>query len=234
MKKREEPIQPIVFLGASNAFFEISELIHDINKERKRFEIIAILDDNSELHGTSLEGVPVVGDLKLAADYEDAKFVFGIGSFRTRIVRSEILKRLNLPDERFATLIHPHSKIYPSAEIGAGSIIHFGSVVGNHTVLEPHVIVTFNSAIGVNCRIERCAMITTNVVVLSNVHIGSCAFIGAGSCISEGVTIGPGAMVGMGSSVFRRVKTGAFVLGNPAKSVSRIEVPAELKKGWEK
>jgi len=225
--------QPLVFLGASTAFSEISEVVHDINEVEERYEIVAVLDDNKQLHGKKPGNIPVVGGLDLVHQYPEAQFIFGIGSFRTRLVRYDILTRLNLPDERFVTLIHPRAKIYPGAKIGSGCVVHSGVVIGNDVVLEPFSIVTFNSVIGPHSKIGRCAMVTTMVIVLSEVQIGACAFIGAGSCLAEQIKIGPGAMICMGTTVFRDVGPGAFVLGSPARVLYSVKVPTELMVGWE-
>ncbi len=226
-------IQPLVFIGASTAFSEINGLIRDINREKETYDVVAIVDDNSALHGHQLEGVSVIGSLECVHQYPNAKFVFGIGSFRNRIVRYEILKRLNVADDRFVTLIHPSCNIYPGTRVGPGSIVHAGVVIGGGAVLEPFAIVTFNSVIGSYVRMGRCAMVTTMVVVLTGVQIGPCSFIGAQSCLAENIKIGPGAMIGMGSCVYRDVPAGAFVLGNPAKKVYTINVPQELENLWQ-
>jgi sugar O-acyltransferase (sialic acid O-acetyltransferase NeuD family) len=226
-------LQPLVFLGASTAFSEISEIVRDLNRIEERFDIIAILDDNVQMHGTVMQGVPVTGNLELVHQYPDAQFVFGIGSFRTRLLRLDILNRLNLPDERFVRLIHPNAKIYPGAMVGHGSVIHSGAVIGGDVTLESFSIVTFNSVIGAYSKIGRGAMVTSMVTVLTSVQIGACAFIGAGSCVSERIRIGPGAMVGIASVIFRDVDAGAFVLGNPARMLYRDKVPSSLMAGWE-
>ena len=87
------------------------------------------------MHGTFIDGFKIEGPLSKVADYPEAKFVFGIGSMRTRAIRSEIIHRLGIPIERFVTLIHPHTKIYKSAKIGYRCVIHHGNIVGANTVL---------------------------------------------------------------------------------------------------
>ena len=226
-------LQPLVFVGASTAFAEISEIIADINRVERQYEMVAMLDDNPKLHGQKLGGVQVTGGLDTSDRYPDAQFVFGIGSYRTRLMRYAILQRLNLPDERFVTLVHPTAKVYPSARIGAGCIVHSGVVIGNDAVLEPFSIVTFNAILGPYVRLGRCAMVTTMALALSYVQIGPCAFVGVKSCLAEGIRVGPGAMVGMASAVFRNVAPGAFVLGNPAQLVNQVKVPPEILQGWE-
>ena len=80
-------VKKIVFLGASTAFYEVSEIIHVINLKEKTYELIAILDDNIEMHGKLMRGIKVEGPLSITTNYTDAYFVFGIGSMKTRLIR---------------------------------------------------------------------------------------------------------------------------------------------------
>ncbi|ANE46828.1 acetyltransferase [Paenibacillus swuensis] len=55
---------------------------------------------------------------------------------------------------------------------------------------------------------------------LGDVRIGSNVMIGANCTILPGITIGDGAVVAAGSLVHRDVEAGAFVGGNPLRSLS--------------
>ena len=224
----EKKITQLVFLGASTAFFEVSEIIRNINIVKKKFKIVAILDDNKTLHDKKLNNIEIIGNLDLVKDFYGKKFVFGIGSMKTRLIRHKIFERLNLPDNRFQTIIHPSANIDPSAKIGNGSIIHPGVFVGNNVCLDPFSIVAVNSAIGPYSHVGRFAMITSLVTILSGVTIGKSAFIGASSCLAENIKVGSGAFIGIGSIIGRDVKPGAFVLGNPGRVISLEKVPSEL------
>jgi sugar O-acyltransferase (sialic acid O-acetyltransferase NeuD family) len=217
-----------LFLGASTAFLEIGEIIHDINRVERRHEIIGLLDDDAFRHGQMVDGVPVLGPLELARDHPDADLVFGIGSYNTRLQRHSIIARLGLPDERFISLVHPLAKVYPSAHIGAGSIIHSGTVLANDVRLDGFNVVTFGAVLGPYTHLGRFAMVTSLAVVLSRVELGPGSFVGAGSCIQDGVRVGAGALIGMAAAVYRNVEAGAVVLGNPARAAYRVRVPAEL------
>jgi sugar O-acyltransferase (sialic acid O-acetyltransferase NeuD family) len=224
--------RPLLFLGASTSFLEIRQIIDDINRVELRHEVVGLLDDDPRRHGTAVDGVPVLGPLELARDHPEADLVFGIGSHRTRLVRHRIIDRLEIPDERFISLIHPDATVYPSARVGPGSVVHSGVVVGNDVVLEGFNVVTFGALLGPWVRLGRYAMVSSLAILLTRVAVGRSAFIGAGASVIDGVRIGPGALVGMASAVFRDVDPGSVVVGNPAKVASREAVPPELLQTW--
>lgn len=226
------PTTELVFLGAT-AFCEIAEIARDINRIEPRYSIRAILDDDRRLHGTAVEGTPVEGPLEECGRFPDARFVMGIGSYKTRMIRHSIIERLGLPDDRYATLIHPRSKIYPTAKIGAGCVVQCGAVIAADTVLEPFAHVLFNSFVGVANRICRGALLASLVSTAGGVTIGHYAHLGTTCSVAEGRSVAAGAQVAMGSMVLRDVPLGAFVLGNPARRFRVEPVDDEIARLWE-
>ena len=221
----------LVFLGAT-AFREIAEIARDINRIEPTYSIRAILDDDSQLHGTRFEGTPVAGPLDAHQRFPDARFVMGIGSYKTRLARHSIIERLGLPEHRYETLISPGAKIFPTAQIGPGCIVHYGAVISADTVLAPFVQVLSNSMIGVGNRLCRGALLASLVSTAGGVTVGHYAHLGAGSAVADGLTIAAGAQVAIGSVVLRDVPLGAFVLGNPAQVVRVKEVDDSIARLW--
>ena len=227
-------MQKLVNIGGSNAFWEISELIDDINKVQNKYEIIAVLDDSPQLIGKQYNDLIVEGPVEKAKDFpNDVKFIFAIGSFRTRLIRNKILKRLAIEESRFETLIHPSAKIFSTARIGYGCIVHYGTVVFNHTVMESFVVIAANCVIAVSNYLGRGALFGSNITTTTGVKIGSFSFIGSSSSIGENIEIGPGAQIGMGSLILKNIPAGSFVLGNPPKMLDKVEVPQEIINDWE-
>lgn len=225
-------ITRVVIIGASNAFWEISELIDDINEQQPTYEIIDVLDDN--LIGKSLDKHIVKGPIELASGYDDdVKFVFAIGSFKTRLIRSQILSRLNIKEDRFVTLIHPTAKIFKNVEIGHGCIIHYGSVVFNHTKVHSFVVIAANCVIAVGNLIGTGALFGSNITTTTGVKVGSYSFIGSSTSIGENIEVGAGAQVGMGSLVLKKVQPGSFILGHPPKILGKVDVSEEILENWE-
>lgn len=234
MRSRKRGVQPLVVLGASNAFQEIQELVRDINASRERYEIIGILDDDPELRGRDIGGVSVSGPLEQARGLGgDVRFVFGIGSYRTRILRRGILARVDLPDDRFETLVHPTAKIFSTASLGHGCIIHFGTVVFSGTKVDSFAIISAVSVIATNNLVGRGALIGSGVIMADQAAIGCFAHVGQGTLVGEGCEVGPGAQIGIGSVVLQNVKAGAFGIGSPLRFLDRTDVPVEMRDEWE-
>ena len=228
-------MQKLVIIGGSYAFWEIFEIIQDINFIQPTYEVIAVLDDSPSLHGLKYNNLVVEGPIDKVKDYsDDVKFIFAIGSFRTRIIRAEILNRLNIADERFETLIHPTAKVFSNASIKHGCIIHYGTVIFNHTIIESFSIIAANCVIAVGNYIGRGALFGSNITTTTGVKIGSYSFIGSSTSVGENVEIGPGAQIGMGSIILKNISPGVFVLGNPPRMLDKIDIPEELLENWEK
>ncbi len=142
----------LVFLGASTAFYEVYEIVYAINKQNPTYKFIGILDDNPAAQGTKMREIPVVGVLSDCRKFSNAKFVFGIGSMKTRLIREEILGKTGLNPEDFVSIIHPSAVIDRTATVGPGCIVHSGVCIGNDVVIEPFAIIAVNSAIGPLCK----------------------------------------------------------------------------------
>lgn len=219
-------MKEIIILGAGKGFFETHELIKAINKEKLRYEIIGILDDDNNKHGEYLEGVKVLGGLALVEKFRENKdiyFVFAIGSVYTRNIRGEIMKKLNIYPERFVTLIHPRAEIASTAKIGYGCIIHAGTTILPYAEISNFVVMVFNSYIGLFSKIGEYSLITSHVVILNYVVIEKMSFIGVNASIKDELKIAENSVVGIGSVVTHDTKIGELVMGNPARSVGIAE-----------
>jgi UDP-3-O-[3-hydroxymyristoyl] glucosamine N-acyltransferase len=213
----------LVIIGGSTAFYEIFGIIREINLRHEKYRVVGILDDDQSLHGKTLLDVPVLGGISKASELKNnARFIFGIGSMRTRMIRHEILKKTGLEPAHFETIIHPNTSIDPTASIGPGCIIHHGVAIGNHVTLKGFNVVAVNSALGPYAYIDSLAMITSLCLVLSSSKIGKNSFIGAASCITENIVIEKGCFVGVGSMVTRSLAEGSYGIGNPFR-VLKVE-----------
>jgi len=191
------------------------------------WDVLGFVDDAEHLAGTVIDGLPVLGGIATVST-GDELLAIGIGRPDSYTTRMRLVEGLHLPDERYATIVHPHSSLGDTTTIGAGTIVLSSVVstaavrIGRHVALMPASVLTHDNEIG------DFATLATGVRLGGGVSIGPGAYIGASVTVRENVVIGAWAMVGMGSVVTRDVPPGELWFGNPARHRGAAPVPLDV------
>lgn len=229
--REDAEVKELVLLGGGYGCREVIELIDDINERSLQYKVIAILDDNPELQGKEVCGIPVEGKLCDVGSYPDAQFVFCIGTKDSRKARRIIIEGLGLEKERFVTLIHPSAKIYKSASLGNGCIVYYGSAVYGGSRIGDFCSIATNTVIGTDTRIGDYVLIASGSVILNRVSVGEAAYIASGVSINDDVIIEKHAVVGIGAVVLKKVGEDQFAFGNPARIMLSMEKIGQVSEG---
>jgi sugar O-acyltransferase (sialic acid O-acetyltransferase NeuD family) len=182
-----------------------------------------VLDDDPALWGTRVQGVPVLGPIDPAA-YAGAEAVLGVGRNASRIAVVERCAGM-----RWTRILYPHTYVNPTAEIGEGTVIFPGALVGADARLGAHVIMNGHTCVGHDTVLEDFVHVAAGVQIAGGVHVGRGAMLGIGSVVTPGIRIGAGAIVAAGAVVVRDVAAGTSVLGVPARA--RVAVPDDEMRG---
>jgi sugar O-acyltransferase (sialic acid O-acetyltransferase NeuD family) len=223
------PPVSLLLIGAGGFARETIELVRAINRQAPTWDLVGLLDDNPEMHGREVLGVPVVGPCAYAAQQPEVRVVACVASPNDPLRRLSLVERLGLPLERYATLIDPRAAIAESATIGPGSVVHAHCVftadlrLGAHVAVMPGVILTHDDVI------EDGVSFGAGVRVSGAVRIERGAYIGSGALLRENITIGTGALVGMGALVTKSVPPAETWLGAPARPATLSSAEGALR-----
>lgn len=194
-----------------------------INIGRPAWRLLGFVDDDPLLHGRRVGGLPVIGGTDLVQSLPQVRLVVCVGNPRRYDTRMRIVERLGLPDERYATVVHPSAQISADSSVGPGSVILAQSVLtasvemGAHVAVMPHAVLTHDVSVG------DFATIASGVRFGGAVSVGRGAYVGAGALIREHVEIGAWSMVGMGSVVLHDIPAAQVWVGNPARMLREVD-----------
>ncbi|MBF0627489.1 MAG: acetyltransferase [Magnetococcales bacterium] len=216
-------MKKIIIFGTGGNALDILDLLQDLNDAHKerRYHCAGFLDDAAHLHGQSIQGVPILGPLSASADYADCLFVNGIGNVKTFARKEQFLSQLNLPPDRFVTLIHPSATVSRSAILAPGSVVLPQVTIAAHVTIGQHVMILPNAVISHHDRIGDYTAIASGACLAGEVTVGRACYLGMRCAIRERLQIGDRALIGMGSVVLQSVENDAVVYGNPARASSR-------------
>ncbi|MHC3473970.1 acetyltransferase [Streptomyces sp. 7R007] len=212
----------LVLIGAGGFARETAQAV----RAAGGFELLGHLDDNPALHGTEVDGVPVLGGCDLIRDLPHAQAVICVGSPRDYAARARLARRLALPAHRYATVLHPTASVASTCEVGPGSVLLAHCVltaavrVGAHVAVMPHVVLTHDDVV------EDHATLASGVRLGGGARLERGAYIGSGALVREGTTVGAWSLIGMGSAVLGDVPPGEVWVGSPARRLREAGAPA--------
>lgn len=183
------------------------------------YEICAVIDTDTS---KSLLGLQAISEEEfLARPNHIRTILLGIGN---NTARRDILSRMQNHGLSFPALTHPSAVVSPNATIDDGAIVMVHAVVNPSAHIGIGAIINTASVIEHDNNIGAFAHVSPNATLAGAVCVGECAHIGAGSVVKERITIGAGAVVGAGAVCVHDVESGAVVVGNPAKPLSKKEI----------
>jgi sugar O-acyltransferase (sialic acid O-acetyltransferase NeuD family) len=215
----------LLVVGAGGFARETAEAVRALNARRPTWSLLGFLDDNPDLHGTAIGDASILGPVELAHDFPDAAVVIATGRPDNYFSRRSIAGRLDLDDERYATIVHPTATVGETCQVGPGSVLLSHAdltadvIVGRHVAVMPQVVIPHDT------RVEDFVTLASGVRVGGSCLLSEGAYLGNGACLREGLHVGAWALVGMGSVVTRDVPGHRLWRGVPARDAGRAPLP---------
>jgi len=212
----------VVGLGAGGHAKVVIEIIRLMDK----YDIVALLDPEPDLHGKKLFEIPVLGDDSKLNELQDSgvnHFFIGLGSVGDSSTRKRLFAQATAAGMQPVNAIHPGSQISVSAQIGEGATIMANVVINASAVIGINNIINTGAIVEHDCILGDHVHLATGAKLASAVTVGTGTHIGAGATVRQLINIGEEATIGAGAMVVKDVPAGLTVVGNPAAPIKRSE-----------
>lgn len=213
--------EKIIIIGAIGSAKVIGEQINDAYvKWNTNQEFIGYAFDD-ESFGGDVNGFPILsGTRTLLEKYQnDASVKFLYQLYRPDVISERVVwrEKLKIPQNKWATFIHPLSSVAASAKIGYGSTILSFSTINANAQIGPHCTLQAGCTIGHDA-VVGCNNFFASQTVIGNCTIGDNNFFGLNSNTNNFIEIGDDCFIAMGSNVVKSAQNNEKLMGNPAKS----------------
>lgn len=211
----------IVIIGGRGTGTVIASTIEDCKNAGQNIECIGFLNDVER----EINDYPVLGPItkeswqKLDEEYY---FIYALSTVKQAYQRHKLLKALELPERRLATVVHPTAVVSDKAKLGYGVVlmpfvlVSPDVVIGNHSQMYAQSFIGHDSSMGEMC------FVTNNASIGAFVKIEDGAHVGSNSSIRERITVGEWSIVGLGAVVLKDVSSYTTVVGNPAREIGKV------------
>ncbi len=198
MESKFEPTEIIVYGGGGHGK-SVIDMIHTL----RTYHIHGIVDDGL-VPGTSVMGIPVVGNSQILPDlhvqgiWQAVNAVGGIGDISSRIKVFHLLAEHGFV---CPPVIHPSAFVESNAKISAAVQVFPQAYVGSEVHIGFGVIVNTGAIVSHDCDLGDYANVSPGALLAGGVRIGKGTLIGMGVTVNLGVEIGSNVRVGNNATV---------------------------------
>lgn len=216
---------PILILGAGGH----GRVVLDILLHEGRYDVVGFLDNNSEIHGRRVDGIPVHGSIDdleaIGRELGAEGAIIAIGDNGTR---RGLARQVDQTGLELVSAVHPSATLAYNVTVGRNVVIAAGVVVCANCQIGDSVILNTGCIIDHQTMIGEGSHICPGVRIAGRVKVEPGVFVGIGATVIPKVTLGCEAIVGAGAVVLEDVLPMATVVGVPARPVKLASASEDI------
>lgn len=208
---------PLVLVGAGGFGCEVAALVEALNDHHPTWDLVGFVDDDPDLHDTSVMGYPVHGGTDWLRRQTELFYAITIGDGASRRTLAD---RLGSTDVQPATLVHPTVSVHRTVTLGAGAILCNRAAPTVNLQIGSHVILDQHATVGHDAVLDPFTSLRPGAHVSGSAHLKTGVTVGTGAVILPDVTVGARATVGAGAVVTEDLPARCTAVGVPARPQS--------------
>ncbi|MFD2563558.1 PglD-related sugar-binding protein [Aquimarina rubra] len=214
-------MKKLIIIGGYGNGTVVASTVEDVNLQKQEWEIIGFLNDRET---NPINGYPILGKItkEVVDQYlEDENVFFFYTLISTKLNHKFLHKLLDLeiPDNRFATIIHPTAVVSKFAKLGYGVCIQPFVNIGPNVEIKNHVQIYAQSLVGHGAKLDNYSYVANNACIGADVHLKEGAYLGTNCSTLEFISLGKWSLIGIGSVVLKDVPDYTKVVGNPSREI---------------
>lgn len=215
----------VIIIGGEGNGGVVAACIEDNRNRFQDFEwkVKGFLNDFEK--GGTINGYEVLGgtdEIEQFLKDEDVYFVYAIHMIGRNYKSEEVFNKMNIPINRFATIIHKSAFVSNNAEIEPGVLIMANCYIGPKAKIGHCTLIMSNSMIGHDTKVGPLCHFSVGSITSSYVSIGKVSDVTLGAKVLEKRTIGDYAIAGASSLVTKDIPDGEIHVGIPAKFLKKV------------
>lgn len=214
--------KPVIIIGGAGHGCVIEACIKDNRNRYNDFEwtVAGYCND----YDTTIDGFPVLGkiaDIPRLVD-EGYYFAWGIHLIARNLKTAELFESINIPDDRWATIIHKNTFIDDTVKLDPGVFVMYNAYIAPRTHIGKCTMIKANTNIGHDVEIGAISHVAMGSTIVSCSKIGYCSDIAVGATMLANTSIGDYAMLGAASLLTHNIPDKQIYIGSPAKFLKEM------------